>query len=361
MSFWNRGSSSATDERARSRPDERDELPAEDPPESPAKLPKRSWLKVVKGAGKEFSDDNLSDTAAALTYYAIQAIFPAALVLVSLVGFLDPATTDKLISNLGEVIPGSARGTITQVIDNLQKSGSSTSGLAFILGLVLGIWSASGYVAAFMRASNTVFDVPEGRPIWKTLPTRVFTTVVLLLLMIVCAVIVVFTGPIAQQAGDLLGLGSAAVTVWSIAKWPVLLVLMMVMVGILYWASPNAKQGFKWVSPGGVIGVLIWIVASALFAFYVANFSSYNKTYGTFAGVIVFLIWIWISNIAILLGAEINAELSRARAEVDGLPEGAEPYVELRDTRKLDADEKAEVEGSRRHLHPDRGGDAGSV
>jgi membrane protein len=335
--------------------------PESSPAPTPSSLPRRSWLKVIKGAAKEFSDDNLSDTAAALTYYAIQALFPAALVLVSLLGFLSEDTTAKLVDNLGEVIPGSARGAIAGTIHDLQEASSQSTGLAFVLGLVLAIWSASGYVAAFMRASNTVYDVPEGRPIWKTLPTRVFTTVVGLVLIVVASVIVVFTGPVADQAGQVLGLGDATVTVWNIAKWPVLLAVMILMVGILYWASPNAKQGFRWVTPGGVFGVLIWIVASALFAFYVANFSNYNKTYGAFAGVIVFLVWIWISNLAILLGAEINAELERARAENDGLPEGAEPYVELRDTRKLNDDERAEVEGSRRHLHPQRGGDAGSV
>jgi membrane protein len=335
--------------------------PEENPPTSPTKLPKHSWLKVIKGAAKEFSDDNLSDTAAALTYYAIQAIFPAALVLASLLGLLSDDTTRKLIENLGEVIPGSAQGTIADTIAKLQESSSSTAGLAFILGLLLAIWSASGYVAAFMRASNTVYDIPEGRPIWKTLPTRVFTTVVGLILIIMASVIVVFTGPVAEQAGNLLGLGQVAVNTWGIVKWPVLIVIMMLMVSILYWAAPNARQGFKWITPGGVIGIVIWLIASAAFAFYVANFGNYDKTYGAFAGIIIFLIWIWISNIAILLGQEINAELARARAEVDGLPEGAEPYVELRDTRKLDADELAEVEGSRLHLHPERGGDTGSA
>jgi membrane protein len=341
--------------------DSRPQAPVENPPESPTKLPKRSWFKVIKGAAKEFSDDNLSDTAAALTYYAIQSIFPAALVLVSLLGFLSDDTIQKLIDNLGEVIPGSAEGTIKSTITTLTNSSRSSAGLAFVLGLVLAIWSASGYVAAFMRASNTVYDIPEGRPIWKTLPTRVLTTVAGLVMIILAAIIVVFTGPVAKQAGEFLGLGSAAVTAWGIVKWPVLLLIMMLMVAILYWAAPNAKQGFKWVSPGGVIGIVIWLAASGLFAFYVANFGNYNKTYGTFAGIIIFLIWIWISNIAILLGAEINAELARARAEVDGLPEGAEPYVELRDTRKLNDDEKAEVEGSRLHLRPGRGGDSGSV
>jgi membrane protein len=165
--------------------------------------------------------------------------------------------------------------------------------------------------------------------------------------MVAVALNVVFTGALAQQAGDLLGLGSAAVKAWGIAKWPVLVLLLMVMVAILYWASPNAKQpGLRWITPGGVLGVLIWVVASALFAFYVANFASYDRTYGALAGVIIFFVWIWISNLAILLGAEFNAELDRARAEADGLPEGSEPYVRLRDTRKLDAAERAAVEES---------------
>jgi membrane protein len=342
------------------KPPAADRLPDENPPESPTKLPKRKWLTVIKRAAKEYSGDNLGDTAAALTYYGILALFPGAIALLSILGFISKDATSTLVANINQLVSGSAKDTIVTTITNVQKN-QGAAGLALIIGLATAIWSASGYIAAFMRASNVVYDVPEGRPIWKTLPTRILTTLVILVLLIIAAVLVIFTGPVAEQAGNAIGLGSAAVTVWSIAKWPVLVLIMMVIVGILYWAAPNAKQGFRWVSPGGVIGVLIWIVASALFAFYVANFSSYNKTYGSLAGVVIFLVWVWISNIAILLGAEINAELERARAEVDGLPEGAEPYVELKDTRKLDADELAEVEGSRRHLHPDRGGDAGAA
>jgi len=303
------------------------------PPDSPANLPKRSWFGVIKRAGKEFSGDNLTDTAAALTYYAILALFPAILVLISLIGLAGPDTTQKLIDNVGPLVPGDTRQIIVDAITNLQRTPGA--GLTAIISLAAAVWSASGYIGAFMRASNTVWDVPEGRPIWKTIPVRIGVTVVLLLLMAISALIVVFTGPVAQQAGDLLGLGDAAVTAWNIAKWPVLLIIMMLMVGILYWASPNAKQpGAKWVTPGGIFGVIVWLLASALFAFYVANFASYNKTYGALAGVIAFLVWIWISNLAILLGLEVNAELGRAKAEHAGLPKGEEPYVELRDEPK---------------------------
>jgi membrane protein len=301
--------------------------------ESPTKLPKRSWGKVLRNSVREFKDDNLTDSAAALTYYATLAIFPALLVLVALVGLAGPNTTQQLVDNLGQVVPGSARDIIVQGIQNLQRN--SGAGLTAIIGLAVALWSASGYVGAFMNAANGVYDVPEGRPIWKKLPTRVALTAVLLLMMAVAALIVVFTGPVAQQAGELLGLGSAAVTVWNIAKWPVLLVIMVAIVALLYWGAPNVKHpGFRWVTPGGVVAVLLWVLASAAFAFYVANFASYNKTYGALAGVIVFLVWIWLSNLAILLGAEVDAEIERARAEAAGLPRGSEPYVDLRDDRK---------------------------
>src|SRR5436190_12247128 len=305
-------------------------------PEGPAKLGGRSWLGVLKRTVSEFRQDNLTDWAAALTYYGVLAIFPAILALVSILGLAGGSATQPLISNLGSVAPGAAKQIVTTAIQNLQKS-QGAAGIAFVFGLAIALWSASGYVAAFMRASNAIYDIGEGRPIWKTAPVRMGVTVVLLVLLAVSALAVVLTGGLAQQVGGLIGLGSTAVTIWDIAKWPVLLLVISFMFAILYWASPNVKQpGFRWLSPGGVFAVLIWVVASALFAFYVANFSSYNKTYGAMAGVIVFLIWLWISNIAVLLGAELNAELERGRRIEAGHPSEKEPFVEPRDTRKLD-------------------------
>ncbi|MFF7359117.1 YihY/virulence factor BrkB family protein [Streptomyces filipinensis] len=303
-------------------------------PETPTKLPKRAWRAVLKGSLEEFKDDELTDRAAALTYYGLLSLFPALLVLVSLLGLTGKSTTNTLLSNLKQFAPGSARDIITGAVSQLQNNAGIGSIMA-IVGIVLAVWSASGYVAAFIRAANQVYDMPEGRPVWKILPVRVGLTVVLLLLAVVSALIVVFTGTLARQAGKALGGGDTALTVWSIAKWPVLVALVTIMIALLYWASPNARvKGFRWITPGSFLALVIWLIASAAFAFYVANFASYNKTYGTMAGVIVFLIWLWISNLAILLGLEFDAETVRQRAVAGGLPPHREPYTEPRDTRK---------------------------
>jgi membrane protein len=306
-------------------------------PESPTDLRGRSWFGVLKRTGKEFSEDNLTDWAAALTYYGVLSIFPALIVLVSILGLIGESATQPLIDNLGSVAPGPAQDIFTSAIENLEGS-SGAAGVFFVIGIATAIWAASGYIAAFMRASNAIYDMPEGRPIWKTLPVRVGLTVLLMVLTALSAVAVTVTGGLAKEVGNLLGLGDTAVTVWGIAKWPVLLLLVSFMFAVLYWAAPNVKQpGFRWISPGSVLAVLGWVIASAAFAFYVANFGSYNKTYGALAGPIVFLVWLWISNIMILLGAEFNAELERGRAIEAGMrPEDKEPFVEPRDTRKME-------------------------
>ncbi|MFE3855669.1 YihY/virulence factor BrkB family protein [Streptomyces griseorubiginosus] len=305
-------------------------------PATPTKLPKGSWGAAFKGSLREFKDDELTDRAAALTYYGVLALFPALLVLVSVLGLTGRSTTDKVLNNLQQFAPGSARDIITSAVQQLQGNSGIGSVMA-IVGLVLAVWSASGYVAAFIRAANAVYDMPEGRPVWKLLPVRVVVTVVLMVLAVISALIVVFTGSLARQAGQVLGIGDTALTVWSIAKWPVLVLLVTAMIAILYWATPNARvKGFRWITPGSFLALLIWMIASAGFALYVANFASYNKTYGTMAGVIVFLLWLWITNLAILLGLEFDAEIARQRAIAGGHPAEAEPYTQPRDTRKWD-------------------------
>jgi membrane protein len=305
-------------------------------PDDVTDLPKESWKGVLRRAWREFSDDKVTDWAAALTYYGILSIFPMLLALISLLGLFGQSATQPLLDNISTIAPGPAKDIVTQAIQNLQKSQGS-AGIMFFVGLALALWSASGYVGAFMRASNDIWDVEEGRPAWKTIPLRVGVTGLLLVLLTISALAVVLTGPLAKSIGDIVGLGSAAVTAWDIAKWPVLILVVSFMIALLYYATPNVKHPkFQWVSPGSILAVVVWVLASALFAFYVANFGSYNKTYGALGGVIVFLTWLWITNNVILLGAEVNAELERGRQIQGGLqPRDKEPFLEPRDTRKM--------------------------
>ncbi|MFL5859823.1 MAG: YihY/virulence factor BrkB family protein [Solirubrobacteraceae bacterium] len=313
----------------------RDERAADRPePEAPTDLPRPAWGGVLKRTLREYSNDNLSDLAAALTYYGVLAIFPMLIVIVSVLGLIGNSVTQPLIQNISALAPGSASKILTNAITNIQ-SHRGAAGFAFVIGLIVALWSASGYVAAFMRASNTVWDVPEGRPIYKTLPIRLGVTLVTVVLLTLSAIAVVVTGSLAGKVGDVIGVGSTAVQVWDIAKWPVMLLIVSGILAILYYASPNVRQpGFRWISPGSVLAVLLWLAASGLFALYVANFSSYNKTYGALASVVVFLVWLWISNIVILLGAEFNAEMERGRQIEGGHPPDAEPYLPMRDRPK---------------------------
>ncbi|THA28684.1 YihY/virulence factor BrkB family protein [Streptomyces sp. A1277] len=304
------------------------------PAHGPTQVPKRSWWAALKRTVKEFKRDNLTDWAAALTYYGVLAIFPAMLALLSVLGLMGASSIRPLINNLGSLAPGAARDIMTSMLRQLEHS-QGRAGVALIVGILIALWSASGYIAAFMRASNAVYDIGEGRPVWKTLPTRLVITLIVVILLALIAIGVVFTGTLAQKTGDVLGVGGTAVTVWNIAKWPVMVILFSLIVALLFWAAPNVKRGFRWVTPGSLLAVLIWLVASALFALYAANFSNYDKTYGSLAAVIVFLVWLWISNLAILLGLEFNAEVERQRAIDSGHPPGEEPYAEPRDTRKL--------------------------
>ncbi|MEU7871963.1 YihY/virulence factor BrkB family protein [Dactylosporangium sp. NPDC049140] len=316
---------------------------AEDPisggPKSPTDLSRRSWLEVLKRTVKEFNNDNLSDWAAALTYYGVLSIFPGILVLLSVSGLLLTDTTESaVLDNAQQLFPGAIAGPMTGAISELKK-GSHIAGLFAVVGLLGAVWTASGYVGAFMRAANAIYDVPEGRPIWKVLPIRLGITIAVGTLIAFAALSIVFSGRFAERVGGLVGLSKETVQVFNIAKWPALLVVVLSILAILYWASPNARHhGFRWITPGGALAVVIWLIASAGFAIYVSNFGSYNKTYGTLGGIIAFLVWLWISNIAILLGAEFDAELERERAIEGGLEPQEEPYVPLRDDRHINKD-----------------------
>ncbi len=299
------------------------------------------WRAALRRALREFKADDLQDRSAALTYYGVQSIFPGMLVLLSLLGLTGTSAT-PLINSVSKAAPASVRKTVLTAMTHLQNSHTAAGALA-IVGIAVGLWSASAYVASFMRAANVIYDVPEGRPAWKTTPVRLGLTLLMVVLLAAAIVMVTVTGALAVKAGHGLGIGSAAVTTWEIAKWPVLLIIVSVMFTILYWASPNARNRFRLISPGSVIAVGTWIVASGLFALYVANFGHYNKVYGSLGGIIVFLIWMWISNVALLFGAEFNAELERGRAIEGGLPPDQEPFTELRDTRKLHGQDQPDL------------------
>ena len=308
-------------------------------PDSPTDLPKRALADVARRVRQEFSDDHVTDVAAGLTYYAVLSVVPALIVLVSILGLLGPEATQQVQSQANQIAPGSSAGLVRTLMDQAQANRSG-AGLSAVLGLAVALWSASGYVAAFIRASNVVYDIGEGRPIWKTLPLRIGLTVFALVMLLLCVLIVVLSGPVAHHVGDIIGLSDTAVLVWNIVKWPVLLVLVTALLAVMFWAGPNAKQGgVRWVSPGGAVAMLIWLVGSALFALYVTRFASYDKTYGSMAGVVIFLVWLWLTNIAILLGLEINAELDHGKALSEGLPPSSEVFVDPRDTRKLDPEE----------------------
>jgi len=297
---------------------------------------KTGFVQTLKRTGKEFSEDNLTDWSAALTYYGVLSLFPALIALVSIVGLVFSAqqVTSTLTDVISQIGPPTAiqtfEGPIQQVTAN-----QTASGLGLIFGILGALWSASGYIGAFMRASNVMYEVDEGRAIWKLRPLQMLVTVVMIILISIGAVAVVITGPLASAVGAAVGLSDAAVTVWSIAKWPVLVLIVAGMIAVLYYASPNAKIGFKHVLPGALLAVVVWIIASVAFSLYVARFGSYNKTYGALGGVVGFLVWLWITNIAVLLGAQFNAERERTRQIAAGTPDAErEIQLEERDAPK---------------------------
>jgi membrane protein len=300
-------------------------------------LTKRSWKYIFRKTAREFSDDQCTDLAAALTYYSVLALFPAILAIVSILGVVgDPQTfVNAALDVIRPLVSPSTLKTIQPAINDLVKS--QAAGFALVLGLLGALWSASGYVGAFARAMNRIYEIREGRPVWKLRPLQLLVTFIAVLLSALVLVILVVSGPLAQSIGNTIGLGSTAVLVWQILKWPVLLLAVMLVVAILYYATPNVQQPkFRWISVGAAVAIVTWVLVSVLFGLYVANFSSYNKTYGSLAGVIVFLLWLWLTNVALLFGAELDAELERGRELQAGLPAEEEIQLPPRDDRNIE-------------------------
>jgi membrane protein len=285
---------------------------------------------TLKRTLSEFQEDNLSDWAAALTYYGLLSLFPALIAMVSLIGiFGDPqTTTSKLTEIITEIGPSSGAETFEGPIKSIVEN-RSAAGFAFVIGLAAALWSASGYVGAFTRASNIIYETPEGRPFWKLRPLQIAVTMAMIIMMALLAVGLVLTGPVVEAIANPIGLSSTAVDAWNIAKWPVMAAIFILMVDVLYYATPNVKlRGFRWVTPGAILAIVVWAIASALFALYIANFSSYDKTYGTLAGLVVLLLWFWITNLAILFGHQMNAERERSAEIAEGRPR-AEKEIQL--------------------------------
>ena len=317
--------------------------------DSPTDLTARSWRYVLRKTLREFSDDECTDLAAALTYYAVLAVFPAAIALTSLLGLVGQGTSSvtTVLDIVGDLGGGSMVDSVRDPL--LEVSSTPGAGLAFVIGLAGALWSASGYVGAFGRAMNRVYEIGEGRPIWKLRPIMLLLTLVLVVLAAAVLLALIVTGPVTAAVGDAIGVGSSLQLAWSIAKWPVIFLVVMLIVGLLYYATPNVRQPkFRWVSVGAFVAIVTWALASAAFGFYVAGFSSYDKTYGTLAGVIAFLLWLWITNLALLFGAELDAELERGRELQSGVPAERELQLPARDTRNIDKARAKQEDDERR-------------
>jgi membrane protein len=316
-------------------------------PESPTDLTKPSLIFVLRKTAREFGQDQCTDLAAALTYYAVMSLFPAVLVVVSLLGVLGQGqkTIDSVLEIASGLVPASAMDLLRDPITQLVNSPSA--GVALIIGVLGAVWSASGYIGAFGRAMNRIYEVEEGRPVWKLRPVQLILTLVGLVMVVAVVLMLAISGPVAQAIGDVVGLGNAAVTAWSILRWPVILLLVILAVAVLYYVTPNVQQPkFKWISIGAGVAIVVWALASVGFGIYVSNFSSYNKTYGAVGGVIVFLLWLWITNVALLFGAELDAELERGRQLQAGMPAERELQLPPKDdhnVRKAEAAEEKDI------------------
>ena len=315
----------------------RDRAPEPDHPSKPDELSdlhKRSWFYVLRRTIREFRDDGCTDLSATLTYYAVLAVFPGLLAVISTLGLfnLGGDSVKTILDILDPLVDESTLDAVRDPLDELARSQSA--GVAFFVGLAGALWSASGYVGAFSRAMNRVYEVEEGRPFYKLRPLQLLITVVTVALCVIGLVILLISGPVARSVGDVMGVGDTAVQVWNIAKWPALAIVVILVVALLYYVTPNVRQPrFRWISPGAFIAILVWVAVSVGFAFYVGNFASYNKTYGSLAGVVVALLWLWLTNLALLFGAELDAELERGRELQAGLPAEESIQLPLRDDR----------------------------
>ncbi len=334
-----------TDDQGTERPDRTTPEPDDaGKPEGPQDLTKRSWKYVLRKTFNEFNDDQCTDLAAALTYYSVLALFPAALALVSILGVVGQSTNavNTVVKTLKPLVSDQMLGTIQPALEELASS--DKAGVALVIGIVVALWSASGYVGAFSRSMNRIYEIREGRPFWKLRPVMLLLTLVAVTLTALVLLLLILSGPLLESIGRVMGIGDSVLTVWTFAKWPVIAAAVVMVVALLYYATPNVQQPkFRWISVGALVAIVVWVLASLGFAFYVANFSSYNKTYGSLAGVVVSLLFLWITNLALLFGAELDAELERGRELQAGMPAEQELQLPPRDTRNIEKADKKQA------------------
>ncbi|MBW4040781.1 MAG: YihY/virulence factor BrkB family protein [Acidobacteria bacterium] len=309
-------------------------------PEGPEDLHKPTWTYALKKTFKEFGSDQCTDLAAALVYYSVLALGPALIAIVSILGLLSPSAVHQLTAQFLLPVKASSPGVyniVTQLITNATRT--QGVGVGLVVGVVGAIWSASGYVGAFGRAMNRIYSIPEGRPIWKLRPTQLLVTVVVVVLVVIGALILVSTGPIVDRIAGVIGIGSLALTVFQIVKWPILIAIAVAAIAILYYFSPNIRQPkFKWTSTGSLLALIVWALATVALGLYLSltGGGSYARTYGAVAGVIVFLLWVWITNLVLLFGAEFDAELERSRELQAGMAAEEQIQLPMRDSRQSD-------------------------
>jgi membrane protein len=314
-----------------------------DKPDTPADLQKRSWKYVLVKSIREFSDDQCMDGAAGLTYYAVLSIFPGLIAVFSLLGVVGQggAAADAVLGIIGDVAPEETADALRGPIEQISQAPGA--GLALILGILLALWSASGYVGAFSRVMNRIYEIDEGRPFWKLRPMQLVVTLITVVSLTVVGLVLVLSGDVVKAVGSAIGAGEGIQIAWSILKWPLLLFVVVFLVAMLYYATPNAKQPkFRWISVGAIVAIVVLAIATLGFVLYVTNFSNYERTYGSMAGIIVFLLWLWIANLALLFGAEFDAELERGRQLQAGIAAERDIQLPARDTRQSDKREEKE-------------------
>ncbi|MDG4766610.1 YihY/virulence factor BrkB family protein [Solwaraspora sp. WMMD406] len=290
-----------------------------------------TWRYVVVNSGREFVRDNCVDWAAALTYYGVLALFPSMIVIVALVGLVSDGerTVETIVDLADDVGAGGVVGNdaFIDVVNEVVNQRSS-AGVLLSFGLLAALWSASGYVRAFTRAANAIYGVTEGRPFYKLQPQQLGLTSAGLVLLALVATMLIVSGPVADAVGDLLGLGQAPRTAWDLLKWPVLVAIMTLLLTLLFWLAPNVRQPrIRWLAVGGAVTLFLWAASSVGFGVYVAHFGSYDVTYGSLGAVIAFLVWLYLANLAVMLGVEINAEVQRGRAMQAGEPDPSDPVL----------------------------------